>query len=255
MAAPALIRPTGTFSRWEKEHQKPSHMTDLRLLTFPDSEALAEALAARVADALRDALAARDMASLAVSGGTTPKRFLRALAAQSLDWSGVRVTLVDERWVGEGNERSNAALVREHLLHGAAAQAHFVPLYRDVPRPEDALAEVDAALAPLLPLDVAVLGMGPDGHTASFFPGGDRLAEALDPAASARVLPIRAPGAGEPRITLTLPVLREARHLFLHIEGEAKREVLQRAAGPAGRELPVSAVLDAAEPPEIYWCP
>lgn len=225
------------------------------LHAFPDSEALAEALAARVAVALREALAARDTASLAVSGGTTPKRFLRALAAQSLDWSGVRVTLVDERWVDEGSERSNAALVREHLLHGPVAQAHFVPLYREAPRPEDALAEVDAALDPLLPLDVAVLGMGADGHTASFFPGGDRLAEALDSASPARVLPIRAPGAGEPRITLTLPVLLQARHLFLHIEGEAKREVLQRATGPEGRELPVSSVLHAAVPPQIYWCP
>lgn len=225
------------------------------LHVFPDSGSLAEALAARVAAALREALAARDSASLAVSGGTTPKRFLRALAAQSLDWAGVRVTLVDERWVDEGNERSNAALVRAHLLHGAAARAHFVPLHREAAQPEDALAEVDAALAPLLPLDVAVLGMGADGHTASFFPGGDRLAEALDPATPARVLSIRAPGAGEPRITLTLPALLGARHLFLHIEGEAKREVLQRAASPEGRELPVSEVLSAAESPEIYWCP
>lgn len=225
------------------------------LHVFPDSETLAETLAARVAEALRNALAAHDAASLAVSGGTTPKRFLRALAAQPLDWAGVRITLVDERWVDEGNERSNASLVREHLLHGAAAQAHFVPLYRETQRPEDALAEVDAALAPLLPLDVAVLGMGADGHTASFFPGGDRLVEAMDPATPTRVLPIRAPGAGEPRITLTLPALLQARHLFLHIEGEAKREVLQRAAGPEGRELPVSAVLHATAPPEIYWCP
>lgn len=226
---------------------------DLR--AFPDSEALAEALATRVADALRGALAARDVASLAVSGGTTPKRFLRALAMQPLDWPGVRVTLVDERWVGEGNGRSNAALVREHLLHGAAAQAHFVPLYRDVPRPEDALAEVEAALVPLLPLDVAVLGMGTDGHTASFFPGGDRLAEALDPATPARVLPIRAPGAGEPRLTVTLPVLQAARQRFLHIEGAAKREVLARAEGPEGRELPVSTLLCGTPPTEIYWCP
>ena len=255
MAAPALIRPAGTFSPGEKENPKPSHMTNLHLLTFPDSGTLAEALAARVAAALREALAERDAASLAVSGGTTPKRFLRALAMQSLDWSNVRVTLVDERWVGEDSDRSNAALVREHLLHGPAAQAQFMPLYRDVPRPEDALAEIDGALAPLLPLDVAVLGMGTDGHTASFFPGGDRLAEALDPAAPERVLPIRAPGAGEPRITLTLPVLLAARHRFLHIEGQAKREVLARAEGPEGRDLPVSTVLQGAAAAAVYWCP
>ncbi len=228
----------------------------LHLHAFPDSETLAEALAVRVAASLREALAARGEASLAVSGGATPKRFLRALAAQPLDWAGVRVTLVDERWVDEGNPRSNAALVRECLLQGVAAQARFVPLHRAAPRPEDALADVDAALEPLLPLDVAVLGMGADGHTASFFPGGDRLAEALDPASPARVLPMRAPGAGEPRITLTLPVLLAAKRRFLHIEGEAKREVLERANGPQGAALPVSALLrDGAVRPEIYWCP
>lgn len=228
----------------------------LDLHVFPDSETLAEALATRVAASLREALAARGEASLAVSGGATPQRFLCALAAQSLDWAGVRVTLVDERWVDEGSPRSNAALVREHLLRGAAAQARFVPLHRDEPRPEDALADVDAALDPLLPLDVAVLGMGADGHTASFFPGGDRLAEALDPASPARVLPMRASGAGEPRITLTLPVLLAAKRRFLHIEGEAKREVLERADGPQGAALPVSALLRAgAAQPEIYWCP
>ena len=228
----------------------------LHLHAFPDAETLAEALAVRVAASLREALAARGQASLAVSGGTTPKRFLRALAAQPLDWANVRVTLVDERWVDEGSPRSNAALVREYLLQGAAAQARFVPLHRDMPRPEDALAGVDAALDPLLPLDVAVLGMGTDGHTASFFPGGDRLAEALDPAASARVLPMRAPDAGEPRITLTLPVLLAAKQRFLHIEGEAKREVLERANDPREAALPVSALLrDGAAPPEIYWCP
>ena len=231
-------------------------MTDLHLLTFPDSETLAEALAVRVAGILREALSARDSASLALSGGTTPLRFLRALSTQPLDWAGVHVTLVDERWVGEDSPRSNAALLREHLFHGAAAQARFVPLFRPLARPEDALAEVEAALAPLLPLDVAVLGMGADGHTASFFPGGDHLAEALDPATPARLLPMRAPGAGEPRITLTLPVLQAAGKRFLHIEGATKHEVLERARGPQGGELPVSRVLHGDRAPlAVYWCP
>src|SRR5690606_17518849 len=136
-------------------------------------------------------------ASLALSGGNTPKRFLQALSLQSLDWRDVIVTLVDERWVPESNERSNARLLRASLLQGLAAEARFLPLYRDTPEPEQALPEIERDLAALpSPFDAVVLGMGNDGHTASFFPGGDRLAEALDPTATASVLPMRAPGAG-----------------------------------------------------------
>ncbi|MFT4198950.1 MAG: 6-phosphogluconolactonase, partial [Pseudoxanthomonas sp.] len=203
--------------------------------------------------ALREAARARGRASLAVSGGSTPARFFERLAQIELPWSQVVVTLVDERWVDETSPRSNAVLVRHHLLQGPAAAARFLPLHREVPAPEDALAALEHELAPLLPLDVAVLGMGEDGHTASFFPGGDHLAAALDPHAGARVLPMRAPGAGEPRITLTLAVLAQARELFLHIEGQAKAQVLEQAAA---RHLPIAAALAAAtRPVQVWWAP
>lgn len=224
---------------------------------YADGQALAAALAQAVADDLRAALGARNVASLAVSGGNTPKAFLRALSAQALDWSRVSVTLVDERWVAEDHERSNAALVRRQLLVGPAAAARFLPLYRELPGPEAALDLLERDLAALgLPLDVVVLGMGSDGHTASFFPGGDRLAEALDLAGPATVLPMRAPAAGEPRITLTLPALLAARHLYLHIEGADKQALLARAASAAAADLryPVSAVLRHARVPVgVYW--
>jgi len=235
--------------------------TDLSLKiqshTFPNPTALAQALAQAVADDLRAALAARDFASLALSGGNTPKAFMQALALQALDWARVAVTLVDERWVPESNLRSNAALVKANLLDGPAAMARFVPLYRAVPQPEDALAEVERALQAMpLPFDALVLGMGNDGHTASFFPGGDRLAEALDPAGKARVLPMRAPGAGEPRITLTLPPIVAARALYLHIEGADKQRVLAQALSGQGQgaAYPIGSVLrHAPAPVRIYW--
>ena len=230
----------------------------IQLHSFPDSAALAVSLAATIANDLRAALTACDIASLALSGGNTPKRFLQALSLQSLDWQNVVVTLVDDRWVPESSERSNARLLRENLLQGAAAEARFLPLYRQTPEPEQALAEVERDLTSLsLPFDVAVLGMGEDGHTASFFPGGDRLAEALDPATTARVLPMRARGAGEPRITLTLPILLAARHLYLHIEGTAKQRVLEDAISGtgAGAGYPMRSVLrQATSPVRIFYC-
>jgi 6-phosphogluconolactonase len=100
-----------------------------------------------------------------------------------------------------------------------------------------------------------VLGMGGDGHTASFFPGGDLLAQATDPATTTTVLPMRAPGAGEPRITLTLPVLRDAGHLYLHIEGGEKRQVLQQALSGqgAGAGYPIRTLMQALRAPlQVY---
>jgi 6-phosphogluconolactonase len=219
-----------------------------------DSRQLAESLADAVADQLRSALAERGRASLALSGGSTPKRFMQELARRPLDWSAVTVTLVDERWVPSENPRANAGLVRTHLLHGPAAQATFVPLYAPTPTPEAGIDRVRARIDALpLPLDVVVLGMGEDGHTASFFPGGDHLDEALDPNARTRVLPMRAPGAGEPRITLSLPLLAGARARYLLIEGDAKRRVLIEAIQGANR--PIGAVLEAAPGVDAYWCP
>ncbi len=222
-----------------------------------DGESLATALATRVAEDLRAAVAAQGGAVLALSGGATPRRFLQLLAAEALDWDKVTITLVDERWVPPDHERSNARLIRETLLDGTpAAAAHFLPLYRDTDQPEDALPELERRFAALpREFDVIVLGMGTDGHTASFFPGGDYLASAMDPANTAALLPMRAEGAGEPRITLTLPMLLAARHLYLHIEGPAKRAVLDRARSGEGEDaaLPIRAVmLEAPRPLEVY---
>jgi len=211
----------------------------------------------REAQVFRPALRAAFVINRRVSTTVIGREARQSLAEQPLPWKQVAVTLVDERWVDETSARSNAALVRQHLMYGAAAVASFLPLYRDYGHgPEQALPELEAELAQLpLPLDVAVLGMGNDGHTASLFPGGDWLERALDPAGSARVLPMHAEAAGEPRITLTLPVLAAARHLYLHIEGEHKAQVLQQAlAAEAGP--PIATVLRAARTPvQIYWCP
>lgn len=217
-------------------------------------EPLAQALAKAVAEQLRAALHSRGRATLALSGGSTPRQFMEWLAEEKLDWTHVTITLVDERWVPPGDPRSNAGLVRRHLLRSAASSARFVPLYVNEPTPEAGLPRVATQIDALeLPLDVVVLGMGEDGHTASFFPGGDHLEQALDPAGSARIVPMRAPGADEPRITLTLPLLVGARALFLLITGDAKRRVLIDAM--QGANLPIRAVLDAAPGLQGYWCP
>ena len=142
------------------------------------------------------------------------------------------------------SDRSNVRLVKEHLLQHEAAAAQFVPL----------AAGQDQAIAPLLPFAAVLLGMGLDGHTASLFPGGDNLAAAL--AGPHLIETMRAPGAAEPRVTLTVPALLQTDFLVLHIEGAAKREVLTAAesAGPVA-QMPIRAVLAHLPHAQIFWCP
>lgn len=225
---------------------------------FDSPDALAEALASDIARSVAASIAQRGEASLLVSGGSTPKRLFRELARRPLDWASVRVSLVDERCVGAASERSNARLVAENLLTGPAAAAEFVPLFLDGLSAADAVARASARVARLSrPFDAVVLGMGNDGHTASFFPGADALDAALDPANPEPLVAIEAPGAGEPRITFTLPTLLDTRLLALHIEGAEKAATLTRALAPGPVvEMPVRAVLrQHATPLTIYWCP
>jgi 6-phosphogluconolactonase len=212
---------------------------------FATKQELAVALASDVAASLSTAITDRGHAQLAVSGGTTPKHFFHELARIRFDWSRVTVTLVDERCVPVTDERSNAKLVREHLLRLKAASAKFVQLYGGREDAEE-----------LGPFDVVVLGMGTDGHTASFFPGGDNLAQALDITTTRRIVTMTAPGAPEKRLTFTLPVLLDSNFVVLHIEGEDKKKALAEAEKPgAVKDMPIRAFLRAREPVILYWCP
>jgi 6-phosphogluconolactonase len=225
---------------------------------FESGAALAAGLADKVADTLSAAITARGSASIAVSGGSTPKAFFQALSSRSIAWDKVTITLVDERFVPPDNPRSNHLLVKANLLKDKAAAARFVPLYQPA---EDA--EKSAVIASEEtrgidnPFDIAIVGMGGDGHTASFFPGGNNLKLALDPKTPRGIITMEAEGAGEPRLTFTFSSLQDARLLVLHIEGESKKDVLAKAEQPGEEtEMPIRAFLRrAASPVHIYWAP
>lgn len=223
---------------------------------FTSGTELAQELSGAIASKLAAAIAERGQATLAVSGGTTPLKLFEVLSRQMIDWTAVTITLVDERFVPPTSDRSNEKLVREHLLRDHAGVARFVGLYNPTATVEtSALAAASRIDALPRPFDVVVLGMGNDGHTASFFPNADRLDQAIDPKTRAIVLPIHAEGAGEKRLTLTLPLVIEARMLALHIEGAEKQATLEKAlAGTDEMEMPVRAVFKHARTPiQLYW--
>jgi len=206
-------------------------------------------IAQQIAQELRAAIAARGRATLAVSGGKSPIALFEQLREQALDWTQVTVLLVDERCVPHDHADSNTALVRQHLLQGAAAAASFATLFDTIPTDlnDTALLDlVNAANQRLsaipFPLDVVVLGMGEDGHTASLFPGAPGLDHAL--ASDGPIAWVRPTTAPHARLTLTLPVLLAARHLHLAMAGDAKRKVYEAAAKASDPDLPISLLLN-----------
>ncbi|MCW2239796.1 6-phosphogluconolactonase [Azospirillum canadense] len=226
--------------------------------SFASADALVEALAASLAARLRGAIAARGSATLVVSGGRTPEALFRQMSDLPLDWAAVTVTLADERWVPPDDPDSNEALVRRSLLVGPAAAARFVGLYTGADTPEAGEDACDARIRALSrPFDAVLLGMGDDGHTASFFPGAANLAAALSPVEGRTVQAIRAPGIPQPRMTLTLPTLLDTQRLLLLITGDSKRRTLELAEGEGPVEaMPVRSVLRQDRVPlEIFWAP
>ncbi|MBL9053625.1 MAG: 6-phosphogluconolactonase [Tabrizicola sp.] len=221
----------------------------MKFETYPDREMLMLGLADIIAGQLGDFLRRDGRATLSVPGGATPGPIFDTLSGVDLDWPNVAVVLNDERWVPESSDRSNTRLLRQRLLRGRATQARLIPLYAPAETPEEMLPALEDGLRPHLPISVLLLGMGADMHTASLFPGADRLEEALSPQAPL-LLPMRADAAGEPRVTLTAPVLKSAFHIHVLITGPEKRAALERAMTLSPLEAPVRAVLDTAT---VHW--
>lgn len=207
---------------------------DRTIRVFPDKDALAQAAAARVVEIAAESIAARSRFSLALSGGSTPRSLYALLAgplAARIDWSRVDLWFGDERCVPHDHPESNARMARETLTGRVPIPpAHLHPVPTELP-PDRAARQYERsfrAFDDAAPFDLALLGMGADGHTASLFPAGPELEE------RARwVVPAIAPPAYtvRDRVTVTLPAINASAHVMFLVAGADKAPALTRVLG------------------------
>lgn len=230
---------------------------------FENQTALQETLSARLSRLISDRVAERGKASMALSGGSTPKALYQLLSQQPLPWQSVTVSLVDERWVDEIHPQSNARLIKNTLIKNHARRATFIGMktsHTDAFSAADSLSSILARQT--LPLDMVLLGMGLDGHTASLFPHAKGLTSALASDCRQVCCAIQPrPGADDPvplaRMTLSLNTILSAHQRILYVIGKAKRQVLEKAFTPGSfTDMPVRAVLhNNPTLTEIYYAP
>lgn len=225
---------------------------------FPVRNELDNELAKTVSNILAKAIKDTGKASIAVSGGSTPKGFFSVLSQSDIDWSKVTITLADERWVPIDSEASNTRLVHENLLQNKAKEAKFFHLKQGDELTDETLADLNvAASKTLLPLDVLILGMGEDGHTASLFPCSDEINVGLDESNDAVLLKVQPKTAPHQRISFTFASLITSKNIFLHSCGDAKKTVLTKALqGDDPFEMPIRAFLQHPSlNTQIFWAP
>jgi 6-phosphogluconolactonase len=219
----------------------------MRLETLPDAAAVARAGAEFTAAEARAAVAARGRFIVAISGGRTPWTMLRALADEPVPWAGVHVVQVDERVAPDGDPDRNLTHLRESLLAHCPLrpeQVHAMPVESaDLGAASEryALTLQEIAGSPAV-LDLAHLGLGPDGHTASLVPG-DPVLDVID-----RDVALTGLYQGRRRMTLTYPMLNRSRRILWLVTGDEKADMLARLRGrdpsiPAGRIRPDQALV------------
>ena len=216
-----------------------------RVRVFPEAEDVAQYTADMLAQRIGQARAYGRELHIALAGGSTPQRAYELLADVEGSWRHVHLWLGDERCVPADDPQSNALMVRESLL---GVERDEPPVLHAVPSPE---VPEDAAWlyglqvrerVPDVVFDVVLLGMGPDGHTCSLFPGHPVLEVSQAPVAPVRGSPKPPPE----RVTLTLPVVRRARFTLLLVAGEDKRDALARALA-GDRSIPLALLGDGLD--------
>lgn len=230
-----------------------NHSEQINLHNFDNLEQQSQHLADVVAQILQTQISDTGSASLAVSGGSTPKKLFELLSKIDLEWAKVAITLVDDRWLANDQADSNQQLVEKNLLQNYAAKAQFIPLYQEGFSAFEASEKVNALFENIKqPFDVVLLGMGNDGHTASLFPCSEQISEGLTTSATyLATQPTTAPYA---RMSLSAQAIETAGHLFLQLKGADKQATLSKALKRDEHlEMPIRRFL--TNNITVLWCP
>ena len=225
---------------------------------FSDRTSLVKELTKEIGRLLNKGIATAGRASIALSGGSTPIALFEHLSLLDIAWENVDITLVDERWVEATEDDSNERLVRHHLLQNKAATANFTGMKNSAITAGEGEKECEQQLQNISrPFDVLILGMGSDGHTASLFPGAEKLASVTAMDSGRTCMGLAPPTAPHDRMSLTLPAILDSKQLFLHIVGQEKKDVLNKAQGDGPlEEMPIRFVLQQQSTPlSVYWAP
>ena len=216
--------------------------------SFNARDEMVTSAATQIAEAVNSAVAQRGAASLMLSGGSSPRPVYERLSEMDLPWDKVTIGLVDDRWIERGKAGSNETFLDETLLKGKAKSAKFIGLKTNDANPAAGIEASEAQLSAIpQPFDVCVMGMGLDGHTASWFPNSNGLKESLDPKNENTVIAIDARGcpvAGDhpDRITLTLSAVMASKQIILMIPGAGKADVFKASADKSVYDAPVKAL-------------
>jgi 6-phosphogluconolactonase len=224
---------------------------------FPDRKRLFAGLTADFSERLADIVKKRRKASLALAGGTTPGPLYEALSNLPLPWEKVSCTLTDERWVSPEDPASNEWLIRDLLLKRRAAAATFLGFKTNHAKATGGAATTEKRIAPIMPFDICLLGMGPDGHIASLIPGADGYDAAVDLSNSKKVAGIHADGAaGSPdRMTLTLSGILSSRRIVLLFMGQDKLYIYEDAKEGRGPSPVRELLAQKKTPVHAFWAP
>lgn len=221
----------------------------LQRQVYPDIESLSQGVADFATTALQSTLSRQQQATLAVPGGSTPRHYLPALAKCALPWDRINITLTDERWVDVNDEQSNERLVKHCLMQHLPANARFTGLKTGHADPFAAVETVHRRLADLpLPLSLALLGLGDDGHIASLFPG-------MNPETftAQHCVAVAPPIASSPRISLSLALLVQSEQIALVVTGKNKRRLLDRLTAHPDPQLPIVWLLQRVQTPVMVF--
>ncbi|MGH1539093.1 MAG: 6-phosphogluconolactonase [Arenicella sp.] len=224
----------------------------MKWYSFETAQVQANSLAKQVEQDLIRLLQEKDLVTLCVPGGSTPALFLQLLSKTSLDWSRVRVVVNDERWVPLNDPLSNEAMLRKLLLNNESVVTQIVSLFDHNLPIEQAIEAFNRRASDVLPLDICVLGMGEDGHTASLFPDMNNLEQALDLSNPAALVLARVPHKTELRVSFNLSALLSARQHYILIKGQAKRQTIEIAEQHKSFQFPISHLL-AESSTHIYY--